>query len=293
MGIIVVTRTYNEEDIIEEFLDYYLKNSIDKIMVFDNSSTDKTISLIDEKFPNNVDIFKFNMKFTDENEEQHFNLKIYEEVLTEFTSNDKEMIFIFVDVDEFLFDPKRKDLRDIFKKIWESPHNIFRTVFLEVNPTLSRGDEVYVRLQDLYKDPIYKYNILKISKSNFDYFQKLTPTAGYHRWFYNNQLILNDSECFFLKHKIFKTIEIGKKRINEKLKLLNHSKTVTYEHYSYILGFLHEQNNQPIYGILNQKMINDITTIVNEFDQKSSKYNEIITKNFDNSKRSFNFVDQY
>ena len=273
MRTVVVTRTYNEEDMVEDFLDYYFKNNIDKIMIFDNSSNDNTILIVDNYKNSHIKIYNLDLKFSNEQEERHYNSIIYSEILKEFQEYNEETIYFILDIDEFLFDPYGLDLKNLINVINKSSYNIFRTVFLEINSVLSNDEVTYIRLQDLYKDPIYKYNILKISKYNVNFFKKITPTAGFHRWFYENGLILNDSEWFFVKHRIFKTVDIGRKRINEKMELIKSRKSITYEHYLYVLKFIEEKQNIEVYNILNEEWIDNVKKYINGYNQIDSEYN--------------------
>ena len=174
-----ITLTYNEEKLIPYVMPYYERMHIDKLIVFDNFSTDNTVKEL-LKYPF-VEIRYFNTE-NEMNDKEHQRIKnnIWKDYV-----NDYDWC-ICCDFDEVLY--TKKEFKDVLKEYEEQGFNIFRqcmlNIYSEKFPEIEDGQLVHEVLNDgvLWKD--FDKNINWGEKANLFNLKKIKEmnyTEGNHR----------------------------------------------------------------------------------------------------------------
>jgi glycosyltransferase involved in cell wall biosynthesis len=186
----------NEEDILEQFIEYYL-NITDQITIVDNGSTDSSLSIA-KKYPINLI-----------SNPSDFKNKAL--IISDLMKNSKADLLIPVDVDEFLF-LEQKD-----SKIFDSSRIKKYLGALNLHP----GDKLQIKnIYEYYPDKLYYWDInnnntkMMFAKSGF-----MIVDTGYHKGTTStNNIIKTDiSYCHFHFRSKDKWIQNTKQKLYARL----------------------------------------------------------------------------
>jgi hypothetical protein len=254
----VVSRCLNEEYLIGPFLDYYLSNGADKIIIFDGGSIDRTMEIIlaRQQIEDKITVVSTNKGYNDELSQTRYNIEIWKYLLDKYVLEDTIAYFIFVDVDEFIccVDIERIEFKQI-KHLNQYPSfQIYPSVFIERYPSLD--SQLYIQkdffkkhfisnidsqfpfgyTQDLWEDVIYKYNVLRISKEDEKNVESIIPNAGFHRWIKDGKLFIEPAPFFLVNHIKVLDWNISVERAEKRLNQITNNQNMCWIHYDYVLN---------------------------------------------------------
>ncbi len=256
--IIIVTRCLNEECLIGPFLDYYLSNGADKIIIFDGGSIDRTTKIIlaRREIEDKITVVSTNKGFNDDLSQTQYNIEIWKYLIDKYVLKDIITYFIFVDVDEFICCVNMEEIEfKQFKHLNQYPSfQIYPSVFIERYPPID--NHLFIQndffnkhfifnidsqlpfgcIQDLWGDVIYKYNVFRISGENEKNIESIIPTAGFHRWIEDGKLFIEPAPFLLVNHIRVLDWNKSMERIEKRLNQIKNNQNMCRIHYDYVLN---------------------------------------------------------
>ncbi|TFF90475.1 MAG: glycosyltransferase [Promethearchaeota archaeon] len=289
------TRIFNEEYLIHDFINHYLKLGADEIHFYDSSSTDKTLEIIKEISRNNERIIivesDSNLKHTSYYVQTQICNKILKHAISNCSEEKESVTWIFPDVDEFLKVDNEYDFKTL---ISTSSEDILRTIFLEwylpprlsktmVNPEmmldLIESQELKGRILDLWGDPFYKDYIIRLNQRNIKKFAKIQTVAGFHRFILNKRLLIPPNHNYIVvNHLRGVPFKIMKQRTEKNIKILDDKDEWSYEHFSVIKNYLKNYASFYKNNLLTHKEIQKKLSLILPYDNDNSYFNNVIMK---------------
>jgi len=202
---IVVCCCKDEEDIIDEFIEFYLAMGFDAVYIIDNGSQDTTV----KKISSYVNKYPVHLLVD--------NRLGYEQYLQEYyhwaTKESQLRWIFFIDCDEFIYFPKGS--KQYFAQL-DSNINCLRLSQKEVYPCLEHRCEFGFPLNSSRVAPNFDdtYKEVCIYNSNANIF------AGKHRIDIPDKRSLNPSDIF-IRHYAFRSRDQAQKK--EENRLLSHA----------------------------------------------------------------------
>ncbi len=215
---IVVTKILCESEYIPLFLNFY--KCADKIHVFSSNNDIGNEFLRQGKDFLDIVIHSAPI-YRNYKMEEIENEKIWRIILKEVKElGVDDIVVIFVDIDEYItsYNVNKGDLQPICNSYLENNWIIYRAVSIgryPLNISLSIDSVKYqkdiiryiennfpiVYPENLWRDPIYKYPIIRIKEEYLKFLENITPSGGFHRWIYKRKkVVLLDSPIYLTNH---------------------------------------------------------------------------------------------
>lgn len=299
MKLKIATRTLNCEYFIEFFLDYYIKGGADEIFIFDSDSNDRTKEIIRNCQKKNCKIHFIvsskDLRHINEKAEQNSCNTLLKFALNDFLAENNEIWWAFIDIDEFIHHPKnlnlkswlkqrnRDTLRTVFFDLYLPPELIKNQIKAKDMIQLAKRGGIKGIIPDLWGDPFFKDNVLRLNKQNIKKFETLKAGGGFHRWTLNKKLYLpSNKEFLVVYHLQGIPINIIQEKIRGNLKLLASVKDewikVHFQKVSEIFDNYNTFYDQC--GLKSITELNEITKNISNYNNDKSYFNNVIMREY-------------
>ena len=235
MKRILSTRMYDFNYFHGFFINYYINQSYDDILVFCKS---EHVSELRKSFLSTriklIELPQHQIPYIYKEEKAICNW-IFQKTLDYYENNylNNEAIILFADDDEFY-------------PILQPDSIISRTIFLEWHLHSSNTSEIDAaefynliqsnkckgQLLTIWNDPYYKESIIKLSIENLPFYRECLYSNAFHRITHNNKLININKNCFYADHLKGIPLPLAKKRIIQKVNAIKSEDDWCSNHYS-------------------------------------------------------------
>ena len=299
MKLKIATRTFNCEYFIECFLDFYIRIGVDEIFIFDSDSNDNTKELIIQHQKKNSNIHLIisskDLRHTNEKAEQNSCNTLLKFALNDFLEEKKEVWWAFLDIDEFIQCPKNTKIRDWLQQRnrdtlrtvfinWYLPPELIKTQIKAIDMIqLAKNGDLKGRISDLWGDPFFKDNVIRLNNQNIKKYKKLKAVGGFHRWNLKNKLYLPSNKDFLVVYHLQGIpINIIQGKIRGNLKLLANVKDEWIKVHFQKAKELFENYNT-FFAQSELKTITELNEImknISNYNNDESYFNNVIMKEY-------------
>lgn len=184
----------NEAPYLDEWINHYLCRGVEHFYLINDQSTDNSIEIL-KKYTNNVTIFNVEEKLSFYGRQNYLYNKY-------FTSLKQKINWMLIcDIDEYIWSPKRKDLKETLEELNKENIKVFRIpmVLFGSNNYIQQPDSIVknftkrVKVDEFYFNWIHKYYSYKtiFQINEILEFDIHTPPSKTHS-FYEDDLDLNN-----------------------------------------------------------------------------------------------------
>lgn len=284
----------NEEFYLDFFIKYYLSIEVDEIHFFDSASQDGTLDIIHSWSQKNKSVKLIcsdkGLRHTSFAKQTAVCNMVLQHAKTDVRNTQEATWWMFPDVDEVLRSPP-EGLKTFFHNMststlrsvgfdWYLPPELMKEgITIEEVFRFFRKRELKGRLLGFEGDPFYKDFIFYITLENLNKYSTLQTIAGNHRYWLHDELFIPPNEPFLIfDHFRGGNMEHIKKRVEERMNLLDEKEHMTIAHlmhFNEVKNELHDYES--FYNSLKSfQELENLKPEITIYDNSTSLYNQKI-----------------